>query len=49
MVKKSPITVKAAEIGKAEIHDKIEIKGEYINIEGLSFVENGNLEILGNR
>jgi len=45
--KKSPITVKAAEIGKAEIHDKIEIKGEYINIEGLSFVENGNLEILG--
>ena len=45
--KKFPITIRAAVIGKAQIHDKIKLKGEYINIEGLAFVENGSLEILG--
>ena len=33
--KKFPITIRAAVIGKAQIHDKIKLKGEYINIEGL--------------
>jgi len=42
-----PITIKASSGGKVEVHSKIQIKGDHINIEGLTFVENGSLVLLG--
>ena len=33
---------------KAKIHSKIEIKGNFIQLEGLAFEANGSLELLGN-
>jgi poly(beta-D-mannuronate) lyase len=45
----TPITIKAASKGKAEVHSKFEIKGDFIHVEGLTFVENGSLELLGKK
>ncbi len=45
----NPITIKAASRGKAEVHTLFEITGDFIHIEGLTFVENGSLELLGKK
>ena len=46
--KGAPVTLKSAGWAKAKIHSKIEIKGNFIHLEGLAFEANGSLELLGN-
>ena len=46
--KSAPVTIKSVAWAKAKIHSKIEIKGNFIQLEGLAFEANGSLELLGN-
>ncbi len=43
----APITLKSMAWAKAKIYSKIEIKGNFIHLEGLAFQANGSLELLG--
>ena len=44
----APITLKSVAWAKAKIHSKIEINGNFIHLEGLTFEAHGSLELLGN-
>ena len=45
--KGNPIAIKAKNPGKVFFESRIEIEGDYIQIDGINFIENGNLEIFG--
>jgi len=46
-VKNNPIVIVADGTGKVTISKKMAVKGNYISIKGLQFVNNGQLEIVG--